>query len=476
MDQANSNANVNGDQENNIDTNPSEARKEPIVLQGRSRCHSSKTSKATSATSIAVPYHDFASSSGDEGPHYMSLPEGAEATLLAAAEAAGAAVRWGSKRLRTHPPSSSPSPPPSDASSTIKPSKVLPFPLVLFGVLEYAEEQNYDHIISWKYHGRAFCVHKHERFVSDIMPCFFRQTRFPSFLRQMALYGFTRLVENDEPNEYCYYHEMFLRGMPTLCQQMKRTKRKGGHNRTRRKDPNFLAMTIVGVKTPGIERSLSQASLFDSGGQLSEESTSTEGNVSIASVRLSPRLENRNIGLNSGSRNLEESSDTSVFPFRQRSFDRIAYRGDQQVSNSEGSKIQDPEINHPDLARSVSAPSLYLYETTRKQSVQEQMLAETMRQQLMDYQHPPLDEIWTQRQATVGLSSTQVPVVQTSSWAANLQTIPTATSSLLGTIEPMPRITAIGQQSRPSGAADTNPDDPEELWSMIRFLSDVDLE
>jgi HSF-type DNA-binding len=58
-----------------------------------------------------------------------------------------------------------------------------PFPIILHSMLERAETQGYNEIVSWQPHGRAFHVHDQTRFVTEVMPLFFRQTRFSSFQR-----------------------------------------------------------------------------------------------------------------------------------------------------------------------------------------------------------------------------------------------------------------------------------------------------
>lgn len=102
----------------------------------------------------------------------------------------------------------------------------LPFPMVLHNILDDAESEGYSDAISWQPHGRAFLVHNQDKFVSEVMPRFFRQTRFSSFQRQLSLYGFLRLTRKG-PDSGAYYNEYFLRGKPFLCRRMSRTRIKG---------------------------------------------------------------------------------------------------------------------------------------------------------------------------------------------------------------------------------------------------------
>ena len=53
--------------------------------------------------------------------------------------------------------------------------------------------------------GRAFCIHRPRRFISDIMPRYFSTTRMSSFQRQLNLYGFRRITEGRDKGGY--FHE-----------------------------------------------------------------------------------------------------------------------------------------------------------------------------------------------------------------------------------------------------------------------------
>jgi hypothetical protein len=55
------------------------------------------------------------------------------------------------------------------------------FPTVLHHMLDEAEKNRFNDIVSWQPHGRAFHVHQPDRFVKEVMPNYFRHTRFSSF-------------------------------------------------------------------------------------------------------------------------------------------------------------------------------------------------------------------------------------------------------------------------------------------------------
>jgi hypothetical protein len=69
---------------------------------------------------------------------------------------------------------------------------VTPFPWKVHDMLEKAEVDGIDEVVSWLPHGRAFMVHNPDVFVNQVMPMWFQQTKFASFQRQLNLYGESR--------------------------------------------------------------------------------------------------------------------------------------------------------------------------------------------------------------------------------------------------------------------------------------------
>lgn len=65
-----------------------------------------------------------------------------------------------------------------------------PFPEKLHRMLDTAEREGLSEVVGFFSHGRAFAIHKQRRFVNDIMPRFFRQSKLTSFQRQLNLYGY----------------------------------------------------------------------------------------------------------------------------------------------------------------------------------------------------------------------------------------------------------------------------------------------
>jgi len=118
---------------------------------------------------------------------------------------------------------------------------VQPFPMKLMEVLSRADTED---CISWLPHGRAFVVLQSQVFAKEVLPRFFKQSKFMSFTRQLNLWGFKRITKGTDAR--AYYHELFLRGKPKLCMMMRRQKIKGtGIKLTPNPDtePNFYKIS-----------------------------------------------------------------------------------------------------------------------------------------------------------------------------------------------------------------------------------------
>lgn len=118
-------------------------------------------------------------------------------------------------------------------------------------------ETQFSDVVGFCPHGRAFIIRKPDRFVKEILPGYLKQRQLSSFLRQLNLYGFTRISSGAD--EGSYYHELFLKGRAALCVYMRRVGvpngpnsdkagrcgRKGPPPGSRLADPDFYTMARI---------------------------------------------------------------------------------------------------------------------------------------------------------------------------------------------------------------------------------------
>lgn len=75
-------------------------------------------------------------------------------------------------------------------------------------------------VIAWLPHGRSFRILNIQKLEQYAIPRYFRHGNYSSFSRQINGWGFKRSMHG--PNYQSYYHPLFLRGLPHLCERLKR--------------------------------------------------------------------------------------------------------------------------------------------------------------------------------------------------------------------------------------------------------------
>jgi hypothetical protein len=107
-----------------------------------------------------------------------------------------------------------------DGSRRMRGGVIEPFPEKLHRLLMEVEAAGLADVISFVANGRAFAIHKPDKFFKEIVPLYFRQSRLSSFKRQLNLYGFELI--NTGPARGGYYHELFVKERPEHCRRMRR--------------------------------------------------------------------------------------------------------------------------------------------------------------------------------------------------------------------------------------------------------------
>lgn len=107
-----------------------------------------------------------------------------------------------------------------DGTRRMRGGVIEPFPEKLHRLLTECELAQRQDVISWVAAGRAFCIHKPDKFFKEVVPLYFRQSRLSSFKRQLNLYGFELI--NSGPSRGGYFHELFVKDRPEACRRMRR--------------------------------------------------------------------------------------------------------------------------------------------------------------------------------------------------------------------------------------------------------------
>jgi HSF-type DNA-binding len=94
------------------------------------------------------------------------------------------------------------------------------FPFKLHLMLENAQKDGYDHIVSWLNDGTSFKVRNSEEFVDKVLPFYFDQSKYESFRRQLNLYGFSRVGRGKDRGVIS--HPFFVQADRSLCKKITR--------------------------------------------------------------------------------------------------------------------------------------------------------------------------------------------------------------------------------------------------------------
>jgi len=102
------------------------------------------------------------------------------------------------------------------ADTTKKQAKT--FPQVLQEILTTPEYQSIAH---WLPDGLSFIIADKQRFSGEILPKYFREALFHSFIRKLNRWGFRRVKSRGKGEESSFAHNYFVREKPWLCLKMR---------------------------------------------------------------------------------------------------------------------------------------------------------------------------------------------------------------------------------------------------------------
>jgi hypothetical protein len=98
------------------------------------------------------------------------------------------------------------------------------------------ENEEYCNWASWTPDGKMFVIKDQEEFAAKIIPKYFDAKQFSSFVRQLNMYGFHKMmsksvckddIDAGTANYVTYFHQYFQRGQPNLLDKIIRSTNKG---------------------------------------------------------------------------------------------------------------------------------------------------------------------------------------------------------------------------------------------------------
>ena len=128
-----------------------------------------------------------------------------------------------------------------------------PFPEKLHRLLTETQKAGQDDIISFTSDGKAFEIHKPDRFFKEIVPKYFKQSRLSSFKKQLNLYGFEQIMLGGATHQHHharggYFHDNFQRDSPEQCRTIRRREMKVTRSRSSKGEmpaPDFYNMQPI---------------------------------------------------------------------------------------------------------------------------------------------------------------------------------------------------------------------------------------
>jgi hypothetical protein len=99
-------------------------------------------------------------------------------------------------------------------------------------------------IITWLPHGRGFIIRDKRRLADEVLPKFFKESKYTSFTRRLNRWNFT--IQTHGHKEASYFHPMFIRGDPQRSLEMHPTPQ--ASNKAR--DARYIADTEKRHKVP----------------------------------------------------------------------------------------------------------------------------------------------------------------------------------------------------------------------------------
>ncbi|XP_046444609.1 heat shock factor protein-like isoform X7 [Daphnia pulex] len=134
-----------------------------------------------------------------------------------------------------------------DASSSV--------PAFLGKLWKLVEDPSTNHLISWNSNGLSFTIRDQARFARELLPLYYKHNNMASFVRQLNMYGFHKVVSVDsgglkvDKDEMEFAHMYFLQGQEFLLEHIKRKIPISKQEETKHPKPEVLSRVLADVRS-----------------------------------------------------------------------------------------------------------------------------------------------------------------------------------------------------------------------------------
>lgn len=132
-------------------------------------------------------------------------------------------------------------------------------PAFLAKLWKMVDDPETDSMISWGDTGNSFVIHNQSEFSSLLLPYYYKHSNMASFVRQLNMYGFHKVVgvdsgglKSEKTEEMEFAHTSFLRGQEILLENIKRKVA------TSKATPSSSAGFVPSIKTEKVTEMLNE--------------------------------------------------------------------------------------------------------------------------------------------------------------------------------------------------------------------------
>jgi len=214
-------------------------------------------------------------------------------------------------------------------------------------------------VCSWSEDGETFIVKHPKKFEKEIIPQFFKHSKFSSFVRQLNFYAFRKIKTNDSiridpaleaatANYWRFYHPKFQKGKPEWLQEIKRSSSTPRGSGAKKTNGSTVANNNTKVAAPDS---------VESSAALGKENTELKTEVSSLKERLNAMSKNIDM-LTTLVKNVSIAQKTKTEADENADNAEIVNENNKRAKTTEPQSAQVQSLGEPQAAKSCVPDSI----------------------------------------------------------------------------------------------------------------------